>query len=302
MKNPELAHATAELCQELNVRKLTVPFQFPLGLARQLRKLGLRIKVREGNFFPERQFKSAAEVKMITASLGMAEVGMAEGLHALKRAKVGPERKLLLHGAPLTSEKLRAIIDTAVLQAGGVAVNTIVAGGLQACDPNELGHGSLLANSPVVIGIHPRSARTGYHGRIARTVVRGRASDAVRRQFITVLKGQAIAFTMLRNRVEAGEIHTALERYFRSEGYRSRRQQGRPVGFLHGTGQGLGLEAQEAPQLNHGSPTLLREGHVVAIQPGLYYPETGGVRLEDVVLITAGEPQNLTQFEKTLEV
>lgn len=302
VRKPSLAHAAASLCQELKIRKLIVPFLFPVGLARQLRKLGLRIKVREGNFFPERQYKNAAEVKMIMATISMAEVGMSEGLHALKRAKIGRDRKLLLHGVPLTSEKLRGIIETAVVQAGGLPRHTIVASGMQSCDPQECGHGPLHANTPIVIEVTPRSVRTGYHGHICRTVVRGRGSEALRQQFLSVLKAQTVAFTLLREGVEAGEVHTAVERHFRSEGYRTSRRTGRPVGFIHGTGQGVGLEAHEAPRAQRGSTTTLRAGHVVTVCPGLYYPETGGVRLEDVALVTSGDPENLTQFEKILEL
>lgn len=301
-KMPGLADAAAALCRESKVKKVTVPFAFPAGVARQLRKLGLRVKIRDGWFLPEREFKTATEVKMISAVLMMAEVGMAEGIHALKRAKIAKDRRLLLHGVPLTCEKLRSIIETAVLQAGGVATNTIVAQGSQACDPHERGHGPLVANLPVVLDIFPRSARTGYYGDISRTVVRGRASEALRRQYFTVLKGQAIAFDQLRDGVSGAHVHAAVERFFRNQGYKTGRKRGQPVGFFHGTGHGLGLEIHELPKASRTSDCILRAGHVVTVEPGLYYPETGGVRLEDVALVTDAEPQNLTQFEKTLEI
>ena len=301
-KVPGLAQAAAALCRETGVRKVTVPFAFPVGVARQLRKLGLRVKVREGWFLPEREFKTAAEVKMILAALMMAEVGMAEGIHALKRAKIGKDRRLLLQGVPLTCEKLRAIIETAVLQAGGVASNTVVAQGLQACDPHERGHGPLAAHVPIVVNIVPRSARTGYHGDICRTVVRGRATEAVRRQYASVLQSQAVAFSLLREGMPGAHVHTAVERFFRSQGYRSGRRRGQPAGFFHATGHGLGLEDHEPPTACRSSECILKAGHVMTVEPGLYYPETGGVRLEDVALITPGDPQNLTQFEKILEI
>jgi Xaa-Pro aminopeptidase len=302
VKTPGLADAAAALCREVKVKKVTVPFGFPVGVARQLRKLGLRLKIRDVWFFPEREFKNAMEVKMISAALVMAEVGMAEGIQALKRARIGRDRKLMFQGLPLTCEKLRSIIETAVLQAGGVATNSIVAQGSQACDPHERGHGPLLAHVPLVVDIFPRSARTGYHGDITRTLVRGRASDPVRRQYGSVLKGQAIAFTMLRDGVAGSEVHAAVERFFRSEGYRTGRRKGRQVGFFHGTGHGLGLEIHEPPRASRTSQCILRAGHVVTVEPGLYYPDTGGIRLEDVALVTHGEPQNLTQFEKVLEI
>ena len=73
-------------------------------------------------------------------------------------------------------------------------------------------------------------------------------------------------------------------------------------GFFHGTGHGLGLEIHETPRVGATSTDILRTGNVVTVEPGLYYSELGGVRLEDVALITGNGPKNLTKFEKVLEV
>jgi len=299
---PNLADVTARLCRELRVKRVLVPFSFPVGLQRLLRKRGLKVKVRDGWFFPERERKNAAEVKMISAALSMAEVGMAEGIHALKRAKIGKGRRLLFNGSPLTSERLRAIIESAILHAGGIPANTIVAGGEQACDPHERGHGPLHAHEPIILDIFPRSARTGYFGDITRTVVRGRASEKVRRQYEAVRGGVELAFGLLRDGAAARQVHLSVERFFRRAGFRTRRQNGRRVGFFHGTGHGLGLEIHEPPRASRKSADLLRAGQVITVEPGLYYPESGGVRLEDVALVTGAEAVNLTRFEKTLEI
>lgn len=301
-EQPGLADIAVRLCRDLEVKKVVVPARFPFGLARRLRKLGLKVKLREGGFLPEREFKQAVEVKMISAALSMAEVGMSEGILALRKAKLGKDNVLLLNGVPLTSEKLRSVIDCAVLQAGGLPANTIVACGAHACDPHEQGSGPLLAHQPIVIDIFPRSIRTGYFGDITRTVVRGRASDALRRQYAAVCQAQEIAFGLLRPGIAAAEVHAAVEKHFRAEGFRTRRSGGRHTGFFHSTGHGLGLELHESPRLSSTSSSVLQTGHVVTIEPGLYYPETGGVRLEDVALVTGGAPQNLTQFEKMLEI
>lgn len=302
VESPGLADVAALLCRDLLVKKVVVPARFPAGLARRLRKLGVKVKLREGWFLPEREFKPAVEVKMISAALVMAEVGMAEGMQALRKSKIGKGGRLVLHGVPLTSEKLRSIIDCAVLRAGGLPANTIVAGGVQACDPHERGHGPLAAHLPIVIDIFPRSIRTGYFGDITRTVVRGRASEAVRRQYIAVQRAQAIGFGLLKDGVAAADVHVAVEKSFKAEGFKTARVKGRQTGFFHSTGHGIGLELHESPRISRSSPNVLGAGHVVTVEPGLYYPETGGVRLEDVVLVTGGLPQNLTQFEKVLEV
>jgi Xaa-Pro aminopeptidase len=299
---PSLAHVIRLVLRENGVRRATVPAQFPLGLTRDLEKLGVRVRPRPGCFFPEREIKSAAEVRKISAALMMAEVGMAEAMQALRAAKIGRDRKLIYHNLPLTSEKLRAIIDCAILQANGQPANTIVAGGRQACDPHERGYGPLRAHEPIIVDIFPHSQKTGYFGDITRTVVRGRASEAARKLYDTVRQVQKIAFKKVRAGGPTGGVHRAVQDFFAQQGYKTGRRHGRMEGFFHGTGHGLGLEIHESPRLGATSTGRLRSGHVVTIEPGLYYPEIGGVRLEDVALVTQNGARNLTRFEKVLEL
>ena len=301
VKQPRYAHIIRHILREKKIRRAVVPENFPLGLARELKKLGIKIKPRP-NFFPRREFKNADEVKKISAALVMAEVGMAEGMQALRMSKIGKRRELIYRGAPLTSEKLRAIIDCAILQASGLAANTIVAGGKQACDPHERGFGPLRANEPIIIDIFPRSQKTGYFGDITRTVVRGHADDGVRRLYDTVLHGQKIAFDKMRAKVKTSEVHKAVQDFFVKQGYKTGRRDGHMEGFFHGTGHGLGLEIHEAPRVGATSMGELKAGQVVTVEPGLYYPEIGGIRLEDVALVTGNGAKNLTRFEKVLEI
>jgi Xaa-Pro aminopeptidase len=301
-RSRSIAEVIRLVLDECKTRKVVVPGNFPLSLAMELRDLGIKVKPRPGNFFPEREEKSAEEVKKISAALMMAEVGLAEGIQALKSAKIGKDRKLLYHNAPLTSEKLRSIIDTAIIQANGLASHTIVAGGKQACDPHETGHGPLRANEPIILDVFPRSQKTGYFGDITRTVVKGRASEAVRKLYDTVHRGQKAAFQLMRAGVVTSRIHQAVQKLFTSEGYKTGKSEGRMQGFFHGTGHGLGMEIHESPRVNSTSTSVLKTGQVVTVEPGLYYTNIGGVRLEDVILVTSNSPKNLTQFEKVLEV
>jgi Xaa-Pro aminopeptidase len=302
IRHPSLAHVVRRILREKRIRRVTVPDDFPLGLAKDLEKLGVKVKARPGTFFPEREIKSAAEVRKISAALVMAEVGMAEAMQVLRATKIGRDHKLIYHNVPLTSEKLRSVIDCAVLQASGLAANTIVAGGRQACDPHERGYGQLRANELIVIDIFPRSQKTGYFGDITRTVVRGRASEAARKLYHTVFHGQKIAFKKIRAGTPTAGVHHAVQQFFEQQGYKTGRRNGRMEGFFHGTGHGLGLEIHEAPRVGATSTGRLRPGHIVTVEPGLYYPEIGGVRLEDVALVTTNGARNLTRFEKVLEI
>jgi Xaa-Pro aminopeptidase len=301
VKQPRFAHVIRHIMREKKIRRALVPENFPFGLARELKKLGVKIKPRP-NFFPRREFKTADEVKKISAALMMAEVGMSEGMHAIRLSKIGKRRQLIFRGTPLTSERLRAIIDCAVMQASGLAANTIVAGGQQACDPHERGHGPLRANEAIIIDIFPRSQKTGYFGDITRTVVRGRADEATRKLYDTVLRGQKIAFDKMRARVKTSDVHKAVQDFFVKQGYKTGRHDGHMEGFFHGTGHGLGMEIHEAPRVGATSLGELRPGHVVTVEPGLYYPDIGGIRLEDVALVTSNGAKNLTRFEKVLEL
>jgi len=301
-QNPALPEVVQILMREKRLKKITVPASFPHGFARRLRELKIKVKVKNGSLFPEREIKSADEVKKVSAALMMAEVGLSEGIQLLKRARIGKGKKLFHNNLPLTSDKLRAIIDMAIIQAGGLACHTIVAGGKQACDPHERGYGPLRGNEAIILDVFPRSQKTGYFGDITRTVVKGRASEGVRRLYHTVLRGQELALQRIRHNIPAAEVHQEVQRFFEKEGFKTSRRRGHMEGFFHGTGRGLGLEIHEAPRLNETSNDILKGGHLVTVEPGLYYPGIGGVRLEDVVWVTRSSPKNLTKFEKMLEI
>jgi len=302
VKNPGLAQVLPMVLRERRVSRVHVPGNFPHGLAAELQRNRIRVKAADGSFFPEREIKSSPEIKKISGALMMAEIGMAEAIQILRASKIGRDRRLLYHHVPLTSEKLRGIIDTAILQVNGLASHTIVAGGRQGCDPHEIGHGPLRAHEPIIIDIFPRSQTTGYFGDITRTVVRGRASEPVRKLYDTVLHGQELAFNQMRPGAKTAEIHKAVLDFFKKQGYKTGKRKGRMQGFFHGTGHGLGLDIHELPRVGAHSIGELKTGNVVTVEPGLYYPQLGGVRLEDVALITTGKPRNLTRFEKVLEL
>ena len=302
VKSPGVAEVLPLVLRDKSIRTVSVPGNFPHGLAVLLQKNRIKVQARPGHFFPEREFKSSDEVRKLSEALAIAEEGMASGMRALRATKIRKNRSLLYKGTQFTSEKLRAIIDTAIVQAGGLASHTIVAGGNQGCDPHEKGFGPLRAHEAIIIDIFPRSQETGYFGDITRTVVRGRASESVKKLYATVQRGQQIAFDRMRVGVPTADVHKAVQEYFAKEGFKTGKHNGRMQGFFHGTGHGLGLEIHEAPRMGANSPGELKAGQVITVEPGLYYPGIGGVRLEDVAVISQNRPRNLTRFEKVLEI
>jgi Xaa-Pro aminopeptidase len=298
-KTPAYEKVLAHFLKKRGVRSAVVPSSFPLGYARELSANRIQLSPTNGSFWPERQKKTPDEIKKLERALGITEAGLARGMEVLRGSRPGPGNKLRWSGKPLTSEILRAEIDSAILRAGGNAHGTIVAGGDQACDPHERGSGPLSANSLIILDVFPRDATSGYFGDLTRTVVRGRASEAQRKLWDTVKAGQTLALGQIKAGADGAAIHKGIQDLFAERGYPTEMRKGRRVGFFHGTGHGLGLEIHEYPRLQK---VTLQAGEVVTVEPGLYYPGLGGVRIEDVVVVTKTGHKMLSGFPKQLEI
>ncbi len=284
------------------IHSLLVPDDFPLGLADQLRRRGFQVRAKPKPFFKERELKKPDEIKEIEKSLRTAEAGMEAGIELIRDSRPRTNGILSWNGSALTSEIVKQRINSVLLERGGVPSHTIVACGQQACDPHHEGTGPLKANHSIILDIFPRSQASGYWGDITRTVVRGRASEQLRALFEAVERGQQIAFQNIRVGVEAREVHHKIASYFQQRGFETGRRHGRMQGFFHGTGHGVGLEIHEAPRISPKSTDILKAGHVITVEPGLYYSDLGCGRLEDMVVVTAPGYRNLTRFPKYLEV
>lgn len=298
-KAPPFEKVVSHFLRKRDVRSAVVPANFPFGLAQELAGSEIRLQATNGLFWPEREAKSEDELRLMRRALSITEKGMARAMEVLAACKARRSKKLDWFGRVLTSELLRAEIDSAILRAGGLPANTIVAGGDQACDPHERGSGPLLADSLIILDIFPRDAASGYYGDMTRTVVRGRASEEQRRLWETVRKGQAMALKKMKPGVDGLALHNEIKQFFTDEGFPTEVRDGRQVGFFHGTGHGLGLEIHEFPRFQK---TVFKKGQVLTVEPGLYYPGIGGVRLEDVAALTATGIRVLSRFEKRLEI
>ena len=242
VRSPQFAEVVAQFLKGKKVRAALVPSSFPLGLAVELEKAGVRLIPQPGLFYKEREFKTANELRLLRHALDITEQGMARGMEVLKAAKIGAKKQLMWSGRALTSEILRAEIDSAVLRAGGLPANTIVAGGKQGCDPHERGSGPLRADSLIIIDIFPRDAKSGYYGDLTRTVVRGRASEEQRRMWEIVKEGQLRAIKAMKPGADGRTIHESVKNFFTQSGYPTEQSE-RPLDGLfsrHGAWIGAG--------------------------------------------------------------
>src|SRR6058998_656888 len=213
-KAPPYEKVLAHFLRKRGVRSATVPANFPLRYAEELAANKIRVRATNGFFWPEREAKSKKEIRMMGHALLNKEKGLKRAIEVLKQSKPGSGKRLHWRGKTLTSEILRAEIDSAILRAGGVSLGTIVAGGDQACDPHERGFGPLYADSLIILDVFPRDAKTGYFGDMTRTVLRGRASEAQRKLWETVKAGQALALRQIKPGVEEITINKATQDLF----------------------------------------------------------------------------------------
>ena len=285
------------------IRHFETPGDFPLQLADRLRQDGLTVTPVAGGFFPERLYKSSAEVMEITLAQQAGEAGYRRARAIIAAAEIGRDDMLYWEGEPLTSERLRTAIDLEQVKRGALPGGTIVAGGRQGAEPHNRGNGVLYAHAPIVMDIFPRLQSTGYWGDLTRTLVKGSASGRVRAAFAAVLDARESAKAALKAGAVPSEIHALAAEILEKAGFPTwKRPDGRNCGFFHGLGHGVGLEIHEAPRLSPVNSVPLAGGEVVTVEPGVYDPEWGGMRLEDLVQVRENGCDCLTTVSTELEI
>jgi len=286
--------------QDHGIKQLLVPANFPFGHASRLQALGYQLETKKEPFYERRAIKTAEEIRCIEEAQRATEAAVAAAHDALRNAEIRDDA-LWLHGAPLTSERLKKLINLRLMERDCVAQHTIVAGGDQACDPHDEGSGPLAAHRSIIFDVFPRSASTRYFADMSRTVVRGTASPELKRLYQTVKDAQEEAISRVRAGADGTNIHQGICDRFDKAGYATGLVNGRMQGYFHGTGHGVGLDIHEHPRISRNG-SILQEGEVVTVEPGLYYPGLGAVRIEDMVLVTTDGCRNLTDFPKTFEL
>ena len=291
-----------------SIRRVSVPPYFPLAEADRLREMGVELVV-ANELRERRRVKRPDEIDAIEAAQRATEAAWREGVDAIRRAKMRPDKTLELDGAVFTAERLRAIVEAALLARGYASDGAICAPGAQAADPHQIGTGPLHAGEPIVMDIFPQHKQTRYWADMTRTVSKGEPPAAIRKIYDVVMRAQDAGITALRPGVTGREVHELVEDIIWEAGYDTLRPGQKkdpadptPRGFIHSTGHGVGLEIHEAPAIARSGTKPLLVGDVVTIEPGVYDPVIGGVRLEDMLVITETGARNLTQAPRELVV
>ena len=300
--HPEADALIVAMAQKNEIEQFAVPEAFPLGLAEKLRAYGIKLDVVDGSFFSEREFKCNDEIERIRLALRLTTAAMQRAAAIISEAEISDTNELIWQGRGLTSEIVRAEINITLIRGGGFSDSTIVAGGLDGSQPHNRGTGPLFAHQPIVVDIFPRMADNGYWGDMTRTFVKGTPPDIVKRAFAAVKMARDRAKELIKPGAIPAEIHQFALDILNESGFSTGQNEQGHYGFFHGLGHGLGLDIHEAPRLSAANQTPLKGGEVITVEPGLYYPEWGGVRLEDVIVVTANGCECLTECETKLGV
>lgn len=300
--NFKLVHFIHYFFKLHRAESIVIPKDFPSFLLIQLQAINLPVTVIESSFFPLRETKRTDELKYIRQANQASALGFKRVQTVLEASKIRSGR-LYYEGSVLTSERMRQMIELCLMEKGAVAQSTIVAGGLQACDPHQTGYGPLRANELIIVDIFPRLVSNGYHGDMTRTFLKGQASPAQKALVQIVRKAQNAAVAKIKAGVSTNTIHNSVCACFEQAGYptRKRTDSGAFEGFIHSTGHGLGLDVHEEPRVGT-SKNRLRRNQVITIEPGLYYPELGACRIEDVYAVTENGANKLSQFNYRWEI
>jgi Xaa-Pro aminopeptidase len=299
----EAAHrARANFLDAHDIDSVAVPPRFPLQTADGLREQGIEVVVDDSQTVTRiRATKTDEEIEHIRTAQRANEAAMRAAEDLLARAEADGDR-LLVDGEVLTSEWIKETIEVTLLRHGCALDETIVACGADAADPHDRGSGPLEPAEPVIVDIFPRDKDTKYHADMTRTFCVGEPDDTVREWYDLTEEAYRAALDAVEPGVTGKDVHDVVcDVYEDADLPTLRSDSGAETGFIHSTGHGVGLDVHELPRVAPDGGEL-KPGHVITIEPGLYDPDVGGVRIEDLVVVTEDGHENLTDYPVSLVV
>lgn len=297
------AQAAAECLRREGVDRVVADRSLPLIYAEFLNRAGIEVSCDEDLWVVERRQKSEVETEHLRESQRVTEQAIQFVCEMIAAAEARSGGVLFRDNEPLTSERVRIAVDVFLLKRGFTNPTSIIAGGSAGADCHNYGSGELVTGLPVIVDVFPRSRSSLYCGDCTRTVVHGDIPDEIKAMHATVRKAKAAGVQATMAGVTGEDVHRATIQAIKSDGYEA----GLPsddspesyCAMTHGTGHGIGLDVHEPPLLDMKGPTLL-VGDALTIEPGLYRRDLGGVRIEDMVIVTKDGCLNLNSLSDEL--
>jgi Xaa-Pro aminopeptidase len=292
------------VCREQGINAVDVDADFPVVFADHLRHNDVDVRPRTDIYQQRRRIKTAQEVEWITATENAGMAALQKAIDVIAAAEI-KDGLLYREGRKLSSKDLIYTVESHLLENGMGTEDSICCGGPESADPHRAMSDVIRAGLPIVLDIYPFDKRTRYWGDMTRTVVRGTPPPEVERMWNAVFEAQQAGLDAVKPGANGRDVHFACCEVFKQHGYGSLPKPYRDIQsdarFIHGTGHGLGLEIHEFPRVNE-SDIVLDVGDVITVEPGLYDPRLGGIRIEDLVVVTETGCRNLTTLPKTFRL
>lgn len=292
------------VCREHGLERVQVDSDFPAVLADHLRQQDIAVQPRHDLYRRERRIKSDEEIEFLTRAENAGMEGLQRAIDIIATADI--RDGLLYHeGKPLSGADLVYAVESRILELGCATEDSICCGGPESADPHRATSDVIRAGLPIVLDVFPFDKRSRYWGDMTRTVVRGDPPPEVLRMWEAVLEAQQAGLDAVRPGANGRDVHIACCEVFKRRGYGSITRGYRDIQsdarFIHGTGHGVGLQIHEYPRIGDVEVTL-EVGDVITVEPGLYDPKLGGVRIEDLVVVTEDGHRNLTTLPKVFRL
>ena len=286
--------ATAAMIAGLVGEKVLIPPNFPVALANALGE-HCTLSVDKGTVMEMRSRKSRTEILAMKKVQKVTQQAMGLAVSLIRKASV-KNGNLHINGKLLTAERIKYTMHNLLLKQGCSAEDTIVSCGEESAIPHMTGTGTLRSNEPIVIDLFPVDEKSGYYADMTRTVVKGEPSPEILAMYTALREAKHLGISKIKAGVPGSDVHQIVVDFFKDQGYESGTR-----GFVHNLGHGVGLQVHELPTVGPAGKILVT-GNVITIEPGLYYPGIGGVRLEDIGMVTALGFDNFTLFPEDLVV
>lgn len=298
------AQAVAECLRRAGAERIAADRTLPLIYAEFIRRAGIDVTCDLDLGVTDRRAKDAEEIQWLREAQSVTEGAVSMACERVARADAGEDGVLFCEGEPLTADRVRRAIDAWLSERGYSDPGAIVACGPEGADCHSYGAGSLRTGQPVIIDVFPRCNATRYNGDCTRTVVHGTVPEELARMHRAVQAAKAAAIATIRAGVTGEDVHRVTCAAIEEAGYAmGLPAEDAPASFCsmpHGTGHGVGLEVHEPPLLDLRGPALV-SGDAVTVEPGLYTKSIGGVRLEDLVVVTETGCENLNRLPEELD-
>ena len=291
--------------ERAGVSEVAVPPSFPVALADYLRGKEITVTPDRRAFEMRRRLKDADQLNAIKDAQKATEASFWAARELLRSATPG-DGGLVADGELVTCERVRDVIVATLRAHGCEGEAPLVGAGPRGALVHDLGSGPINPGEPVIIDVFPQNASSRYCADMTRTFCWGEAPERLKQMHATVLEA-------LKRSTEAIAPGVAGERpwevacdVIEGGGFRTTRQlapgETLDEDFFHGLGHGVGVEVHEAPNMGLGAREELLAGDVVTVEPGVYRKDFGGVRLEDLVVVTDDGHEVLTNFDYELEI